>query len=77
MASLLSDLDVTLIIKAPNQKISDQTVKCEMEWTVKRLKQHLSEVYPNQPKENQQRIIYSGRLLHDNLTLKEILKKVS
>lgn len=38
-----------LVIRAPNQQIDDQIVKCELGWTVKRLKDYLSEVYPNKP----------------------------
>ncbi|XP_077642769.1 homocysteine-responsive endoplasmic reticulum-resident ubiquitin-like domain member 2 protein isoform X5 [Lonchura striata] len=40
---------VTLIIKAPNQKYTDQTISCFLEWTVGKLKSHLSKVYPSKP----------------------------
>jgi len=40
---------VTLVVKAPNQKIADQTIECALDWTVKKLKQHLSSVYPSKP----------------------------
>jgi len=40
---------VTLVVKAPNQKIGDLTVECALDWTVKQLKQHLSSVYPSKP----------------------------
>ena len=40
---------VTLVVKAPNQKIGDQTVECALDWTVKQLKQHLASVYPSKP----------------------------
>ncbi|XP_013055726.1 homocysteine-responsive endoplasmic reticulum-resident ubiquitin-like domain member 2 protein isoform X4 [Anser cygnoides] len=40
---------VTLIIKAPNQKYTDQTVSCFLDWTVGKLKSHLSKVYPSKP----------------------------
>lgn len=43
------DLPVTLVIKAPNQRIEDHTVDCMLDWTVKKLKQHLTQVYPSQP----------------------------
>jgi len=43
---------VTLVVKAANQKIADQTVECALNWTVKKLKQHLSAVYPNKPVSN-------------------------
>lgn len=42
-------IPVTLIVKAPNQQIEDQTVKCELSWTISKLKGHLSEVYPSKP----------------------------
>uniref|UniRef100_A0ACB8FTL4 Homocysteine-responsive endoplasmic reticulum-resident ubiquitin-like domain member 2 protein n=1 Tax=Sphaerodactylus townsendi TaxID=933632 RepID=A0ACB8FTL4_9SAUR len=40
---------VTLIIKAPNQKYTDQAVSCCLDWTVGRLKSHLAQVYPSKP----------------------------
>ncbi|XP_050793991.1 homocysteine-responsive endoplasmic reticulum-resident ubiquitin-like domain member 2 protein isoform X3 [Gopherus flavomarginatus] len=40
---------VTLIIKAPNQKYTDQTINCFLDWTVGKLKTHLSSVYPSKP----------------------------
>lgn len=42
-------MPVTLIVKAPNQQIEDQTIKCELDWSIKRLKGYLSEVYPSKP----------------------------
>lgn len=43
------DHPVTLIIKAPNQKYTDQTINCFLDWTVGKLKSHLSDVYPSKP----------------------------
>ena len=43
------DHPVTLIIKAPNQKYTDQTINCFLDWTVGKLKSHLSKVYPSKP----------------------------
>ena len=40
---------VTLVVKAPNQKVADQTVQCGMGWTIRKLKSHLSAVYPSKP----------------------------
>lgn len=45
----METLPVTLIVKAPNQQIEDQTIKCEPSWTINKLKQHLQEVYPSKP----------------------------
>jgi len=66
---------VTLVVKAPNQKIDDQTIECALGWTIGQLKRHLSRVYPSKPTENQQKLVYSGKLLHDSLVLKDILRK--
>ncbi|XP_043364683.1 homocysteine-responsive endoplasmic reticulum-resident ubiquitin-like domain member 2 protein isoform X3 [Dermochelys coriacea] len=68
---------VTLIIKAPNQKYTDQTISCFLDWTVGKLKTHLSKVYPSKPSTKDQRLVYSGRLLPDHLQLKDILRKNS
>lgn len=46
----MDTLPVTLIVKAPNHAdYQDHTVKCELSWTIRRLKGHLSEVYPCKP----------------------------
>ncbi|KAM7120939.1 homocysteine-responsive endoplasmic reticulum-resident ubiquitin-like domain member 2 protein isoform 4-T4 [Molossus nigricans] len=47
------EIPVTLIIKAPNQKYSDQTISCFLNWTVGKLKTHLSNVYPSKPSSDQ------------------------
>ncbi|XP_067135733.1 homocysteine-responsive endoplasmic reticulum-resident ubiquitin-like domain member 2 protein [Centruroides vittatus] len=65
---------INLLIKAPNQKISDYPLECQIDWTVKYLKVHISETYPGKPAVEDQKLIYSGRLLHDHLKLKDILR---
>lgn len=40
---------ITLIIRAPHYQIPDFSVQCCTNWSVRNLKEHLSEVYPNQP----------------------------
>lgn len=45
----MANAAVILIIKAPNQQIKDQVVKCDLGWTIGRLKEYLSEVYPSKP----------------------------
>ncbi|XP_074055356.1 homocysteine-responsive endoplasmic reticulum-resident ubiquitin-like domain member 2 protein [Macrotis lagotis] len=66
---------VTLVIKTPNQRYGDQTVRCPARWSVGRLKAHLAQAYPGQPAPKDQRLVYSGRLLPDHLQLKDILRK--
>ncbi|KAL9707233.1 hypothetical protein quinque_010751 [Culex quinquefasciatus] len=68
------DLDITLIVKASNQQFEDQTIKCEPSWTIRRLKSHLTEVYPGKPSTDEQKLIYSGQLLGDSIVLKDILR---
>lgn len=46
---LLNEVSVTLVVKAPNQKVADQTVECAPNWTVKKLKEHLALVHPSKP----------------------------
>jgi len=65
---------VTILIKAPNQRIEDQSVHCDRSWTVQQLKLHLSEVYPSKPPPDGQKLIYSGQLLADAAVLSEILR---
>lgn len=69
------DLPVTLVIKAPSQRQDDQVVDCVLSWTVRKLKEHLETVYPSKPKSNEQRLIYSGKLLQDENTLKDVLRQ--
>ncbi|KAG2464889.1 HERP2 protein, partial [Polypterus senegalus] len=69
------DSPVTLVIKAPNQKYDDQTINCFLNWTVEKLKSHLSKVYPSKPLSKDQRLVYSGKLLPDHLQLRDVLRK--
>ncbi|XP_063778566.1 homocysteine-responsive endoplasmic reticulum-resident ubiquitin-like domain member 2 protein isoform X1 [Pseudophryne corroboree] len=75
MDQAMVDNPVTLVIKAPNQKYDDQTINCFLDWTVEKLKTHLSKVYPSKPLTKDQRLVYSGKLLLDHLLLKDILRK--
>ncbi|KAF8768198.1 homocysteine-responsive endoplasmic reticulum-resident ubiquitin-like domain member 2 protein [Argiope bruennichi] len=67
-------MEIQLIIKAPNQNVDDYIVNCNLDWTVEQLKNHLSQSYPSKPEVGQQKLIYSGRFLHDHLQLKDILR---
>ncbi|XP_059616367.1 homocysteine-responsive endoplasmic reticulum-resident ubiquitin-like domain member 2 protein [Phlebotomus argentipes] len=71
----MDTIPVTLIVKAPNQQFEDQTIKCELSWTIKRLKGYLSEVYPCKPSTEEQKLIYSGQLLNDTVVLKDVLRQ--
>ncbi|XP_037119292.1 homocysteine-responsive endoplasmic reticulum-resident ubiquitin-like domain member 2 protein isoform X2 [Syngnathus acus] len=75
MAQGVMDGAVTLVIRAPNQKYDDQTINCCQNWTVEKLKAHLADVYPSKPSSKDQRLVYSGKLLLDHVTLKDVLRK--
>lgn len=49
MEQRVVDSPVVLVIKAPDQKYDDQTISCFLNWTVEKLKSHLSNVYPSKP----------------------------
>lgn len=61
-----------LTIKSANQKVDDYATKCCSNWTIKRLKQHISETHTNKPSVEDQRLIYAGNLLKDHQILKQI-----
>jgi len=65
---------VNIIVKATNQSVEDQTIECGIDWTVKRLKQHLCDVHPTKPAVGDQRLIYAGQLLTDNIPLRDYLR---
>ncbi|XP_020790589.1 homocysteine-responsive endoplasmic reticulum-resident ubiquitin-like domain member 1 protein [Boleophthalmus pectinirostris] len=67
---------ISIIVKTPNQHQEDQTVNgVDVNWTVKNLKMHLSTVYPTKPAVNEQRLIYSGKLLPDHLHIKDLSRQ--
>lgn len=71
----ISELDdVRLIVKSANQQFDDLIVHSEPSWNIRRLKMHLSQVYPSNPTVPEQKLIYSGQLLSDELILKDILR---
>ncbi len=76
--NISSSDSLKLIIKAANQKYEDFIVcQFELDWTIKRLKQHLTDNYPQKPEFTSIRLIYSGKMLHDHWTLSECIRHVS
>uniref|UniRef100_A0A8C7VVP6 Uncharacterized protein n=1 Tax=Oncorhynchus mykiss TaxID=8022 RepID=A0A8C7VVP6_ONCMY len=45
----VADSPVILVIKAPDQRYDDQTINCFLNWTVDKLKTHISHLYPSKP----------------------------
>lgn len=73
MDSGVFDSPVTLVIKAPNQKYDDQTINCFLNWTVERLKSHISNVYPSKPVSNS---VFSVASVLASLSLKRLMEQV-
>jgi hypothetical protein len=76
-SSSSSGTQLNLIIKSANQKYEDFVIEnCQLDWSVKYVKEHLKANYPNKPDIEAIRLIYSGKLLHDHLRLKECIRHV-
>ncbi|XP_048828423.1 homocysteine-responsive endoplasmic reticulum-resident ubiquitin-like domain member 1 protein [Brienomyrus brachyistius] len=68
---------LTLIIRSSNRSCEDQTIEgVGVDWTIKELKTHLSVVYPSNPPERDQRIIYAGKLLLDQQHVSSVFGKL-
>ncbi|KAL7633287.1 UNVERIFIED_CONTAM: hypothetical protein RMT77_016392 [Armadillidium vulgare] len=68
---------VILIIKVANQGSVDQKIECDLDWTILHLKEEISQCHPTKPTVGEQRLIYSGQLLQDSVTLRTILRHPS
>ncbi|XP_066959273.1 homocysteine-responsive endoplasmic reticulum-resident ubiquitin-like domain member 2 protein [Macrobrachium rosenbergii] len=68
------DGNITLIVKAANQSVPDHRLECDAEWTILKVKGLLSSAHPSKPKVEEQRLIYSGQLLLDDLQLRNVLR---
>ena len=40
---------IKLTVKTPNQHIEDIQIDCDLQWTVRKLKEYLQDVYPSNP----------------------------
>ncbi|KAH8353215.1 hypothetical protein KR084_009680 [Drosophila pseudotakahashii] len=69
-----SGTSVRLLIKSSNQQYEDLNVDSDLCWTVQRLKTQLSVVYPGKPKIQDQKLIYSGKLLDDSQKISEVIR---
>ncbi|XP_068151216.1 homocysteine-responsive endoplasmic reticulum-resident ubiquitin-like domain member 2 protein [Drosophila tropicalis] len=69
-----SGSNVRLLIKSSNQQYDDMIIESDLCWTVQRLKKQLFLVYPGKPDINDQKLIYSGKLLDDNQKLSEVIR---
>ncbi|XP_069822081.1 homocysteine-responsive endoplasmic reticulum-resident ubiquitin-like domain member 1 protein [Dendropsophus ebraccatus] len=73
----MADGEVTLLIRSPSLKQEEREVTAPRSFTVRDLKSQLRRELPGHPMEQEQRLIYSGKLLPDHLKLNEVLSKES
>ncbi|XP_074695713.1 homocysteine-responsive endoplasmic reticulum-resident ubiquitin-like domain member 1 protein [Strix aluco] len=66
---------LTLLVRSPTQRHPDLRLRARPAWTVRRLKAELRRLVPEAPPEEDQKLIYSGKLLLDHHYLRELLPK--
>uniref|UniRef100_T1H8D2 Ubiquitin-like domain-containing protein n=1 Tax=Rhodnius prolixus TaxID=13249 RepID=T1H8D2_RHOPR len=71
---IMDNAKVKLTIKAPNQMVDDHLIDCDRNCTIREIKEYLFKDYPTHPKPENQKLIYSGKLLGDELPLSDVLK---
>ncbi|NWS43120.1 HERP1 protein, partial [Probosciger aterrimus] len=64
-----------LLVRSPTQRHPDLLLRAKPAWTVRRLKAELRRLVPGAPPEEDQKLIYSGKLLLDHHYLRELLPK--
>ncbi|PKK19376.1 homocysteine-inducible, endoplasmic reticulum stress-inducible, ubiquitin-like domain member 1 [Columba livia] len=66
---------LALLVRSPTQRHPDLRLRGDPGWTVRRLKSELRRLVPDAPPEEEQKLIYSGKLLLDHHYLRELLPK--
>ncbi|NXG01022.1 HERP1 protein, partial [Sakesphorus luctuosus] len=66
---------LALLVRSPSQRHRDLRLRAAPAWTVHRLKTELRQLLPDAPPEEDQKLIYSGKLLLDHHCLRELLPK--
>ncbi|XP_053935011.1 homocysteine-responsive endoplasmic reticulum-resident ubiquitin-like domain member 1 protein isoform X1 [Cuculus canorus] len=66
---------LSLLVRSPAQRHPDLRLRAASAWTVRRLKAELRRLLPEAPPEEDQKLIYAGKLLLDHHHLGELLPK--
>ncbi|NXP45226.1 HERP1 protein, partial [Heliornis fulica] len=66
---------LSLLVRSPTQRHPDLRLCAAPAWTVRRLKAELRRLVPGAPPEEDQKLIYAGKLLLDDHYLRELLPK--
>uniref|UniRef100_A0A8C8B6Y3 Homocysteine inducible ER protein with ubiquitin like domain 1 n=1 Tax=Otus sunia TaxID=257818 RepID=A0A8C8B6Y3_9STRI len=66
---------LALLVRSPTRRHPDLRLRARPAWTVRRLKAELRRLVPEAPPEEDQKLIYSGKLLLDHHYLRELLPK--
>jgi hypothetical protein len=66
-----------IVLKSASQQHDDYIINnCDLNWSIKQLKHHLSDNYYKKPSFETIRLIYSGKLLHDHSKLNDCIRHV-
>ncbi|KAM6409013.1 LOW QUALITY PROTEIN: homocysteine-responsive endoplasmic reticulum-resident ubiquitin-like domain member 1 protein [Rhynochetos jubatus] len=73
--AIIMEEPLALLVRSPTQRHPDLHLRAVPSWTVRRLKAELRRLVPEAPPEEDQKLIYSGKLLLDHQCLGELLPK--
>jgi homocysteine-responsive ER-resident protein 1 with ubiquitin-like domain len=66
---------VSLTIRTPTLNAGDDvTLSCHMDWSVLKVKQEIEKQFESHPRPEDQRLVYSGKLLDNNSVLEHVLR---
>ena len=63
-----------LNVKSPCSNEEDQILTCQLDWTVRQVKENIQNVWNNHPRPEDQRLVYAGKLMENEDVLKNILR---
>ncbi|XP_075290160.1 homocysteine-responsive endoplasmic reticulum-resident ubiquitin-like domain member 1 protein [Opisthocomus hoazin] len=67
--------EMWVVVRSPMQRHPELRLRAAPAWTVRRLKAELRRLIPGAPPEEDQKLVYSGKLLLDHHYLKDLLPK--
>ncbi|XP_072202461.1 homocysteine-responsive endoplasmic reticulum-resident ubiquitin-like domain member 1 protein isoform X3 [Excalfactoria chinensis] len=70
---MAEELSLSLLVRSPARRHPDMRLRAAPAWSVRRLKAELRRRAPGEPAEDDQKLIYCGKLLLDHQLLQEFL----
>ncbi|CAB3408214.1 unnamed protein product [Caenorhabditis bovis] len=69
--------EIELVIRSGHQSAEDLIFTCPMDWTIRRVKEHIKTLSSSHPEVSAQRLIFSGVFLKDEQVLSTIIRERS